>query len=182
MNRDRNGKTLIELVSVMGVISIVLGLLGQTFAVMMQSEGSARRGVVSTLNLDRLATEFRNDIHAAERAELIPEAQGLSITLPDLTVIEYRTSEDAIRRSVLLEGEPESQEVYRLDESHNQFEIAEGATDVVTLIHSTGARLDSTKETTNHRRHIVRIAAVLGRDHRFANEPNKAASPEETAP
>ena len=174
MTQNRNGKTLIEMIAVMGIMSVIFGTLGQTFALMMRSESSARQGVVARMNLDRLASEFRNDVHAADRAALIadgkPPAQALSLSMLNDTVVEYRIIENSVRRTVLRERKRESWDEYRMEAADHRFEIMRDQSRIVALVHSTGAPNDSDSQASANRRRIVRIQAILGRDRRFVKK------------
>jgi type II secretory pathway pseudopilin PulG len=167
MTHARRGKTLIELMAVIATVSLLTGLLGQLFVKMMRSEGTARRGVVARLNLDRLARDFRDDVHSGHRAALVDEAehpaQVLSIVRGDDSVAEYRVRDGFVRRTILREGEPESRDDYHLEGSDHQFDIESGETERISLQHATGA----VAETPSGRRRVVLIQAVLGRDFRF---------------
>lgn len=94
----RRAFTIIELMLVITLASMVLG----SVAVLMQGVWRANRGMGQhsdvVRSIQRLATQFRSDIHSASNVE--SAANQLTISLPSGEVATYRLENGAIERKV----------------------------------------------------------------------------------
>jgi hypothetical protein len=75
-HRNRGGITIIEMVVVMSGVAAVLGLCAVTIQLLLRlsTDGQARLNAATTL--ERLATQFREDVHDCEAASHAEKSQG----------------------------------------------------------------------------------------------------------
>lgn len=163
MTKDRSGKSMIEMVTVMAVLSVIMAVAGAAFAAMMKADGAARNAVVGRTNLSRLAVQFRNDVRAARAASLEGGAQTLRVTLPDDTVAVYRIMPEEIERVRQRGDEILGREEYRLPGSRAHFEIDRSDPPVIALVQTTVIAAESAADGTVPAGRVVRIEAVGGR-------------------
>lgn len=159
--RTRRGYTLIEMLTVIMLLSSLLGIGSVLIHRMVRAERAGREALAESAMLARLADEFRRDAHRARSATLDPD--GLTLTLPDDARIEYRIDEGAaqVRRHVTgadgTVGEttfrPGRHGLPRLDLIED-----EGGTTVAVLAIGDPDRVSAAE---------VRVEAVVGLDHRF---------------
>jgi type II secretory pathway pseudopilin PulG len=97
----RAAYSLIELVTVIAMISIVMSSSTLLFVTMLRSERNTSVAVVEQQTLARLATQFRRDVHQAKSAALTAAGDGS----PELTLIagtsepiRYRIAGDRVER------------------------------------------------------------------------------------
>lgn len=175
MTANRPGKTLLELTVVVGMVSSVLTLGTRTLISLMRADAAGRKAMVHEGNFVRLANRFRNDVHAAIKAEVVAAGknvpQRLRLTQPDGQVVEYRPQPAGVQVAVLRGGKREARETYRLKSGRVRFERAGEQSQTVSLLYETGGELTSQAPGRAGRRKTSRIDAVRGRDHRFSR-PN----------
>src|SRR3954462_486223 len=98
----RAGFTLIEMVLVIGAMSIVLGLCAGTIHALLRVHRSSREHLNDVTTVGRLALQFRRDARAATGAKAIGDegeaAEGLELALPDGMTITYRADRDGLIR------------------------------------------------------------------------------------
>jgi prepilin-type N-terminal cleavage/methylation domain-containing protein len=99
----RAGFTLIEMVLVIGAISIALGLCAGTIHALLKVHRSSREHLTDVTTVGRLALQFRRDARAATGAKTIGDAggaaTGLELTIPDDGTITYRADRDGLIRT-----------------------------------------------------------------------------------
>ncbi len=99
----RAGFTLIEMVLVIGAISIVLGLCAGTIHALLAVHRSSGEHMADATTVGRLALQFRRDARAATGAKAIGDAggaaKGLELSLPEGETIDYRADDDGLIRT-----------------------------------------------------------------------------------
>jgi hypothetical protein len=174
----RRGASLIELVVMMGILSVVMTLVGKTMVLTMRSERKGRNAIVSANGLTRLANRFRRDVHAAENAELVGDgdAKLLRLTGVDGTIVEYRPEAGGVKLTVRRDQKQTARESYRL-QGATRFEITANPRPVVTLIHvpDHGRIAGSNAAAKNDKQ--IRVEALRGYDLRFQVGVQASACP-----
>ena len=191
---NRQGFSLTELLVVMGMTSVILPIGVGIVHRLMHEQKSAERDNAMHRVAQRLSMQLREDVHRANRAELIQSEdrneQELVLELPDERSVTY-----AVRGNVLLwtsvrEGEPVHRDSYAFPDNYRLqfFDVSEQR---VTF---TAFALAQTHLATSHgksssdeslsdesfsdgRRAVMHVEAAVGRDHRFLNETREPTEP-----
>jgi hypothetical protein len=74
----RRGISLIELLVVMSSVSIVLGLCAVTIQLLFRLNADGHARLSASASFARLATQFREDIHACDDVAILPAAKGVT--------------------------------------------------------------------------------------------------------
>ena len=85
----RRGFTLVEMIVVIGGITIILGLCAGLLHTLLRLDRSGRESLNDTNTLARLARQFRQDVRAS-RAAKPGDAGSLALTRPDGPDVSYR--------------------------------------------------------------------------------------------
>ena len=105
----RRGVSLIEMVVVISMLTVVIGLVGMTFHLLLRSEKLVTQSFVTERTISRLAIQFRDDVHQSETGVL---TGGTENDKPTLTL--GNTSGSQIRYLVTADG------LVRLLETHDR--------------------------------------------------------------
>jgi type II secretory pathway component PulJ len=99
---SRRGFSIVEIVLVLGAVSLLLGLCSGLIHVLLRLDRVGRAHLVETATVGRLARQFRRDVHAAARVKLVArddrEGPSLELTLPDDRVVAYQPGEHELVR------------------------------------------------------------------------------------
>src|SRR5689334_610049 len=94
---SRRGFSMIEVVLVLGGVSIILGLCAGLLHVMLRLERAGRLHLAETVTVGRLAHQFRQDVHAALRARPAVQDESLAakleLVLPAARQVDYEAAE-----------------------------------------------------------------------------------------
>lgn len=124
---NRAGKSLLELLVVMALASVVLTLGAQTLIQLLRAERLETSAVSRSMNLSRVARQFRADVHDAKSAQLIPaddqSLETLELRTSDGRRIVYIAEESEIRRTVHNPPQTAGREAYRLYYGDLHFEV-----------------------------------------------------------
>lgn len=169
MNARRRGKSLIEMLVVMAVLSVVLTVTGHLLAAMMRVDNRSRDAVADRAMRQRFVQQFRADAHAARSARLLDDRlgePGIVFLIPNAKPVEYRATYDRIVR-IVGDGDvthaadrlrlSSAKAEFALDGEHNWAEL--------TLIPTVDESAPPRRETRLDG--PTKIRAVLGRDARF---------------
>lgn len=169
----RTGKSLIELIVVIGVMSVAMGLAVRSMAVIMRSDAAGSRALQSSLALSRLAEQFRRDVHAAAEAELREAENGqtqfLRLRTAAGALIEYHPRRDHILRTTLSAGNVTTRESFHLQTRDHRIEIS-AESRLVSLILLPGAREIPGPAAGSPAAQAVHVEALRGRDLRFMQQ------------
>jgi len=172
----RSGKSLIELIVVISVMSMVMLIAVRTISQLMRADASGGKSLVAETSLARLSHQFRRDVHAARKAQLvIPEenaASRLQLSLPENTIAEYRPFAEKILRTVRRGEETISRETFHLSRGENRFEISEDDTPIISLVHLRKTAESYENPPGHAREKEIRIEAIRGRNHRYTKREN----------
>ena len=166
MNR-RRGYSLVEVIVVMATASVLLGLTVTLLYTLFRAERGGRDQVRHYTALGRLAEQFRRDVHAATAADAI-ENQEWEFSLSDNRTVTYRMEPGRVIR---LEQAGEA------SPRRESFALPPGMTAAVEIdtdAEPTFARLVIVPAPAGPERprgRPMQIDAMLGRDHRFIQEP-----------
>lgn len=122
--RRRRGISLIELLAVLSGCSVVLGLTASLLHQTMRAQSHTRDFFDVERNAQRLARQFRSDVHAAAAdsiddvdAEGVSNGELLRLRLPDGQTIAYQRAAEKIIRIASRADGPTAREEYALSES-----------------------------------------------------------------
>jgi hypothetical protein len=121
--RIRRGITLIEIIVVITGVATVLGMCAVTIQLLLRlnTDGQARLGASEAF--DRLASQFRQDVHACNEVEIgrpvsgqpaVVAAERLRMTLGSQRVVTYEMSKSTVIRVQSGPAKPLGHESYRL--------------------------------------------------------------------
>lgn len=162
----RSAYTLIEMLAVLAVGSALLGTATATLYLVFRAESGGRQQLLLATTLDRLAEQFRRDVHEADA--ITPRQPGAwEFRQPGGRTVEYRPGKDCLVRLELVCGRPERREEYALPtgaevaiESPPQGRPGLAVLRITVPVDQTAAAA----------RRGVRIEAALGFDQRFSVE------------
>ena len=122
--RKRRAISLIELLAVLSGCSVVLGLTASLLHQTMRAQSHTRDFFDVERNAQRLARQFRSDVHAAAAdsiddvdAEGVSDGEMLRLQLPDGLTITYQRAAEKIIRIASQTDAPTAREEYALSES-----------------------------------------------------------------
>ncbi|MCH7686190.1 MAG: hypothetical protein IH899_05845 [Planctomycetes bacterium] len=176
MMENRSGKSLIELVVVISVMSIVMVIAVRTITQLMRADASGGKSLVAGTSLARLAHQFRRDVHDADDAELLTadenQSPRLQLSLPENTIAEYRPFAEKILRTIRRGEITISRETFHLPRGENRFEISEDETPIISLVHLRNTVESSEKSSSRAPEKEIRIEAIRGKNHRYTKREN----------
>jgi type II secretory pathway component PulJ len=175
---SRRGFTIVEVVLVIGAVSLLLGLCSGLIHVLLRLDRVGRAHLVETATVGRLARQFRRDVHAAARVKLVArddrEGPSLELTLPDDRVVAYQPAEHALLRLQRQGVGHDRRETYSLPFS-TQPRLSlddQGGKTWVSLRLPRGSESAATSL-----RHNLQIDALVGRDRRRSQPAGKETLP-----
>ena len=161
----RRGLTLIEMVVTISVAAVLTGLAISVLLVMYRAERSGRTQLAQANSLERLADQFRQDVHAAlgETVATEKEPQHWRFDLPEKRIVQYKIANGAIAR----EESSDSKDVRR-----ESYTLPKDSTVAVSVDRTANPPVVSLTIEPNRdslRPHYpLRVDALLGRDLRFS--------------
>ena len=109
----RRGFTLMEMVLVIGSVTVVLGICGSLLHMLLRLDRSGRESLGDTVTLTRLARQFRQDVRAARGVDLGKDQQ-LELTRGDGPPIIYHLDKDRLLREERNGDDVRRREAYSL--------------------------------------------------------------------
>jgi type II secretory pathway component PulJ len=98
MTHRPRGKSLIEMLIIIGVLSVVLGTTATTLVALFKTDRQVRRDTLQLTTLARLSDRFRTDAHAAASCQV---DQGCTFTLAGGRSVRYEHEGQKLHRRVL---------------------------------------------------------------------------------
>lgn len=135
MTRNRRGKSLIELVTVIGLMSGLLTATATMLHRVVLAESVARRANDRLSALSRAAVAFRADVHAAQQLSIADDGRRFACRRADGMDIEYVIDSKSLTRKQSQPNQPARWETYRLHDALVQFrsETRDGTT--ISVMH-----------------------------------------------
>ena len=165
----RRGYSLIEMIVVMTVGATMLGIAVTLLGALMQAERAGRAHIGQNGIFNRLADQFRRDVHAADGLVVVVEndagESAWRLNLGDGRSVWYVAGRDEIVREERKGRTVLRQESYRLPDDCG-VTIAADASASPRIVRLTIAPTEASLRPG----HEVRIEAVPGRDGRFARQ------------
>lgn len=130
VKQSRRGVSLIELLVMMAGASILLGTVSVLIGLMFRSEQHSARKIAAALSADRLARQFRQDAHAALKAELLHDEKtvALQFELDGNRRVSYTPGDDRMRRTIATADGPERHDEYRIARSEWTLDLTHDGT------------------------------------------------------
>jgi hypothetical protein len=133
-NHRRSGWQLVELSFVISVFALIAVCATRLIVGLMAIENRAGSEVQDTAILDRLAEQWRADLHRATAVEISHDSTSLQFDLTPDTRVEYRIDGDKLTRQQSRRGQkPYARETYLAAARRWRFEQSQEGRDV-TLI------------------------------------------------
>ena len=163
----RRAFTLIEMIVAISVGAVLMGIAMSLLVVLLGAERSGRAHVERSETLQRLADQFRRDVHAAVGEVVVKGEKGQEwqMELTGNCIVRYTVAADGVSREERMESRDVRRESYALQKDSTVAIAVDRATSpsVVTLT-------IEPKDASSRPGHEIRIDAVLGRDRRFAEQ------------
>ena len=122
---SRRGVSLIEMVVVISMMTVVIGLVGMTFHLLMRSEKLVSQSFVTERTISHLAVQFRDDIHQSESGVLTSgsESDQSELALGNASGIQirYLITADGLVRLLVTDGQVTAREDFRLPDCRVSF-------------------------------------------------------------
>lgn len=114
---SRRGTSLIEMVLIIGSVTLVLAMCGGFMHLLLRLEGAGRAALTDATSLSRLARQFRGDVRGASAAKVVPgegeNPAGLDLTAEGALLISYRSVGHEVLRTESLGEKTIRREAYR---------------------------------------------------------------------
>ena len=116
--RNRRGYSLIEMVVVIGAVTVVLSLCGMILHGLLKLDKSGRAQLDDAATIGRISRQFRADVRDASSAEILKagdKPSGLKIVRDGATISYAVDGRRLIRVASTKDGKPRNRESYRVD-------------------------------------------------------------------
>jgi prepilin-type N-terminal cleavage/methylation domain-containing protein len=161
--RGRRGMTLIEMLVVVTGAAVMLGLCVVTLQLLLRLETDARAKLTATSAIDRLAGEFRADVHAATEAK-----PGLLLTIAPTRLVSYKPTMAGLIRTETEAGKTVRRDEFSLGSGlAARFEVRDGSTGTFVALMLERGGSDERKWTSPG----FELLALLGKDQRGTTQP-----------
>lgn len=110
----RRGKTLIEMLLLISVLSVILATTAATLIALMKTDRQLRRDLDQQTTLARLGEKFRADAHSAASCQL---GAACDLTLPDGRVVRYEVRSGQVVREVRQGEQVQHRDTFYLPET-----------------------------------------------------------------
>jgi hypothetical protein len=178
--RRRRGISLIELLAVLSGCSVVLGLTASLLHQTMRAQSHTRDFFDVERNAQRLARQFRSDVHAAAadsiddgNADEASDGDLLRLRLPDGETITYQRAAEKIIRIASQRDAPTAREEYALSELM-EIDVREADSPQRFVLSITSTPLQPSRDVPSSPANIraatvnLEVEAAPARDLRFA--------------
>ena len=161
----RRALTLIEMVTTISVAAVLTGLAMCLLVVMLRAERGGRAHVAEAESLERLADQFRQDVHAAVGEAVVSgkELRQWRLDLSGNRSVHYTIADNGISRDERAGSKDVRRESYALPDDSSVAVAVDRATNPALV-----SLTIEPKDASLRSAHAFRVEAVLGRDLRFA--------------
>ena len=179
---SKRGYTLIELLVVMGMTSVVFTVgVGMVHRVMHEQKFADRDNAMHRV-AERLSTRLREDVHRADRAEIVQSGdegeQRLVLNQPGGSIVTYAARDHVLEREAPQDSGPTHRDSFQFPDNY-RLEFFDVSAERVTFTafaipqaylathsdESPGREIES-----DVRRAVMHVEARVGRDHRFLSQ------------
>jgi prepilin-type N-terminal cleavage/methylation domain-containing protein len=174
------GFTLIELLVALSLLAVIMPLTGWTIYLLLRAQTASADSLADAMILSRFATTFRNDVHAAQSADVdagrTPGPASILLRLDSPRIVSYTAEPNGVVVRTVQKGTlVERREEFRLTGTQTQFERDQknSTAAAVQRLHAAtiaGGSVFSSAASS------IRIEAVIGRDRRFERPPRGAST------
>jgi type II secretory pathway component PulJ len=162
----RAGKSLIEMLMLMGILSVIISTVAMMLVALMKTDRQIRRDLEQQTSLARLADKFRADAHAAKSCEV---GAACDLKVPDGRVIRYAAQERQIAREVRRGNAVEHHDAFLLPANARvEFALPSGASGRLVHLEIVAVRASDHAYQTPIRPTL--IEAVIGATHLPVNK------------
>jgi hypothetical protein len=182
--QSRRGISLIELLVVIGTVSVITTLAVTTIFFLLRAEGNGVKSLANSISMSRLSTDFRRDVHSSTGVELTTRENAqkdLQLELAEDNYVIYRIGNREVFRLrygslPVADLKPMAIETYHLAPGTIIFEVTadpERSSKWVSLIFSRQMETKARNETARLPTRNYQIRAVLGHDRRYETTKNE---------
>ncbi len=167
----RRGYSLIEMLVVITVGSVIMGVGAGVLPVLMHAEQTGRDRAAEARILARLAEQFRSNVAAAVRQTTGAGQGERRFVMAGDRLTTYRVLPGEVRRNERVAGKPVRHESYVLPSGWSAAITVQGepAPAVMRLVVADDVFAGNGAPPAAGRE--IRVAAALGKDHRFTKSP-----------
>lgn len=186
-SKSRNGYSIVECLVVMGIASIFFIFCTRYLTTVLRSETHGARSLMRTRTLDKLAHQFRDDIHQARNVTHQPSTENTNeelrltteneTTSPEVTIV-YRVDENKVIRELRSESDVRGSETFQLDNTKLSFALDDHRAQASLVLYSKqGLNTKAPQQTGSESEIEYRIEAAIGHQYRFAPNSSNGAQP-----
>jgi prepilin-type N-terminal cleavage/methylation domain-containing protein len=160
----RRAYTLIEMIVAISVAATLTGIAMCLLLVMFRSEQNGRTQLAQAESLERLADQFRQDVHAAVAQPVVSRnnQHEWQFDLGENRIAQYQIAADVISRQQRVGSKDVQRESFRLPKDSSVAIAVDRATSLAVV-----SLTIEPSDASLRPGHPFRIDAVLGRDLRF---------------
>lgn len=178
--KPRHGFTLIEMLVVISLLAVILPMSGAMIYLLLRAQAAAGDSLADAVILSRFSHAFHADVHSASGSPKIRDsaAGGSRIELPlgDSRRVDYSIEPSGTIERIVTKGQTtERREEFRLPGLRGEFQVSSDGREAVCVCQPRligGSRSAPSSSSSSK----IRIAAVIGRDRRFASLSSAATS------
>jgi hypothetical protein len=155
----------------LSLLAVIMPLTGWTIYLLLRAQTASADSLADGMILSRFATTFRNDVHAAQSAEVdagrSPGQGSILLRLDSPRLVSYTAEPSGVVVRTVRKGTlVERREEFRLTATQTQFE-RDQKNSTATAIHRLHAATIAGGPVSSSAASAIRIEAVIGRDRRF---------------
>jgi len=178
--RRRRGFTLIEMLVVISLLAVILPMSGAMIYLLLRAQAAAGDSLADALVLSRFSHAFHEDVHAARgtptTGPLAATGSRIELQLVDSHRVAYSIEPSGTIERIVTNGQAsERREEFRLPGLRGEFKVSADGREAVCICQPRligGSRSAPSSAQSSK----IRIAAVIGRNRRFASLPSAATS------
>jgi hypothetical protein len=169
----------------LSLLAVIMPLTGWTIHLLLRAQTASADSLADAMILSRFATTFRNDVHAAQSAEVdagrTPGQGSILLRLDSPRIVSYTAEPSGVVVRTVQKGTlVERREEFRLTGTQTQFE-RDQKNSTAAAVHRLHAATIAGGSVPSSAASILRMEAVIGRDRRF-ERPTRGASTEPPPP
>jgi type II secretory pathway pseudopilin PulG len=165
--KHRRGWTLIEMSVYIGIAAVLLPVVFVALAQAMRASDHVREQSQSASSLERLARQFRDDVHEAAAATVAQGGKELLLTMAGERRIRYKSTAAAVERTVKAGDVTQQRDTFPLSGlAPGDFEVRSDPAEAVLLLRV----VPDPQPRPAAGGRTLELAAGVARNHRFEKQ------------